>query len=296
MFAKEILKPKHLKAFKQLELLARSVVEGFTTGLHKSPFKGFAIEFAEHRQYVPGDDLKHLDWKVLGKLDRFYVKQYEEDTSMRAYLVLDTSGSMAYKSGEYSKLDYGKFICAVFSYLLLQQGDSVGLVTCDAKVNRYLPARCSLSHLRNMTDALGTVQAGQDTGLGNALHSLATLVKRRALIVIISDFFDRPDEIALALNHFAHKRHEVILYQVLDRNETDFPFRRLTRFDSLENMYAKVMVDPLRYRDEYRRNFEEHQRQIRKICRDLRIDFAQMFTDDVFERSVAGFLAGRLRR
>ncbi len=295
MPAKDVLKPEKLKAFRRLELLARAVVEGFVTGLHASPFKGFAVEFAEHRQYVPGDDTKHLDWKLLAKLDRYYVKQYEEDTSMRAYLVLDTSGSMRYTTTDHSKLDYGRYISAVLSYLLLQQNDSVGLVTCDSKLNKYLPARSTPGHLRNIMQVLDAARPGNDTGLANVLHSLATLIKRRALIVIISDFFDNADELALALNHFAHKKHEIILYQVLDRKEAEFPFRQLTRFESLEGN-ERILVDPIRLQKEYLEQFEAHQMRIRKTCHHLHVDFVQMFTDDQFERSLAEYLARRLRR
>ncbi len=295
MPVKDILKPQRLKAFKRLELLAHGVVEGFITGLHESPFKGFAVEFAEHRQYVPGDDLKHLDWKLLAKFDRFYVKQYEENTSMRAYLVLDRSGSMGYTSTSYSKLDYGRFICAMLAYLLLQQNDSVGVATCDSKLNTYLPARAAIGHLRHIIQVLEATKPGHGTGLGNVLHSLAALIKRRALIVIVSDFFDNVDEITLALNHFAHKKHEVIVYQVLDRRETEFPFRRLTRFDSVEGP-ARLLVDPLRLKREYLRQFDLHQKRLRETCHHLHIDFVQLFTDQPFERALAEYLARRLKR
>ncbi len=295
MPARDVLKPERLKVFKRLEIMARRVVEGFITGLHESPYKGFAIEFAEHRQYVPGDDLKHLDWKLFAKHDRYYIKQYEEDTSMRVYLVLDTSGSMRYTTAKHSKLDYGRFISVVLTHLLLHQNDSVGLVTCDSKMNRYLPARSSPGHLRNIMQALDAVRPGNDTGLANVLHGIATLIRRRALIVIISDFFDNIDEITLALNHFAHKKHEVILYQVLDRKEADFPFRHLTRFESLESN-ERVLVDPLRLRGEYVNQFTKHQKRLRTTCHNLHIDFVQMFTDDPFERSLAEYLARRLKR
>lgn len=285
-----------MQTYKRLELLAHSVVEGFVTGLHKSPYKGYAVEFAEHRQYIPGDDLKHIDWKLMGKRDRYYVKQYEEDSSLRAYLVLDTSGSMGYKSGEHSKLDYGCFISAVFSHILLQQSDGVGLVTCDSKLNTYLPARNTVSHLRQLNRTLKDVRPGDDTGLGNALHSLATLIKRRALVIIISDFFDNTDEIRLALNHFAHKKHEVILYQVLDRHEINFPFAGLTRFESLENPYHRLTVEPQRYRNDYIQRYKDHQRDLKKACHDLRIDHAQVVTDEPVHEAIAKYLSGRMQR
>jgi len=287
--------PTALARFQHFELIAHRVVEGFLTGQHKSPFKGFAVEFAEHRQYVPGDDIKHLDWKLVGKLNRYYVKQYEEDTSLRAYLVLDASGSMAYKSGQFSKFDFGRFICGVLGYVLLQQQDSVGLVTLDSEVRNHLPPRSTRHHYKRILDALADETPGEDTNLGNVLHILANMLKRRALIVIVSDFFDNIEDITLALNHFAHKKHEVVVCQVVDPSEADFPFRDLTRFESLEDETFHL-TDPLRLRREYLRQFNDHLRQIRKTCHQLRIDFTQFRTDEPFERSIAKYLAERLKR
>jgi uncharacterized protein (DUF58 family) len=245
MAGRDFLNPKNLSPFKRFELLAHSVMEGFISGSHKSPYKGLAIEFAEHRQYVPGDDIKHLDWKVLGKLDRYYIKQYEEDTSLRAYILLDTSGSMGYRTGDCSKLDYGKFICSVLAFILTQQSDSTALITFDSDIVERLPLRSTLKHLKVINDLLRASTPGSETGMGKVLHSLATMLKRRALVVIISDFFDDIDEITRALNHFAHKKHEVVVFQVLDRKEAEFPFRDLTKFTSLENEDV-VLTDPVR--------------------------------------------------
>jgi uncharacterized protein (DUF58 family) len=252
---------KNLARFRSLSLLAQSVVEGFITGLHKSPFKGFAVEFEEHRQYVPGDDLKHLDWKILAKSDRYYVKQYETDTSLRAYLVLDASGSMGYGSGRFSKYDCGRFVVAALAYMLLGQEDSVGLVSCTSRIRDFLPPRATATHMKN----------------------------------IISDFFDSAEDVIRALNHFAHKKHEVIVYQVVDRNEATFPFSDMTRFESMEGEEV-VLTDPLRLRREYLRQFEEHQNRLREACYRLRIDFVQFFTDEPLERSLAQYLAGRMKR
>jgi uncharacterized protein (DUF58 family) len=286
---------KNLARFRSLSLLAQSVVEGFITGLHKSPFKGFAVEFEEHRQYVPGDDLKHLDWKILAKSDRYYVKQYETDTSLRAYLVLDASGSMGYGSGRFSKYDCGRFVVAALAYMLLGQEDSVGLVSCTSRIRDFLPPRATATHMKNILQILERTEAEEDTGLGEVLHSLANRIKRRGLIVIISDFFDSAEDVIRALNHFAHKKHEVIVYQVVDRNEATFPFSDMTRFESMEGEEV-VLTDPLRLRREYLRQFEEHQNRLREACYRLRIDFVQFFTDEPLERSLAQYLAGRMKR
>jgi uncharacterized protein (DUF58 family) len=290
-----VLDATGLARFKKLELLAHSVVEGFMTGLHKSPFKGYAIEFAEHRQYAPGDDLKHLDWKILGKLDRYYVKQYEEDTSLRACLALDCSGSMGYRGSRFSKLDYGRFICGVLSYLLVRQKDAVGLLTFTDGVSDFLPAHASKKQLNRILDKLEGCKASGENQIGEVLQTLASKLTRRALVVIVSDFFDDIDEISLALTHFARRRHEVICFQVLDRRELDFPFTGITRFESLEDD-AALLVDPIRLRREYRERFEAHNHQLREICHRLHIDFVQMMTDVPFEHALAGYLSGRLKR
>ncbi len=295
MSATDLFDPKRYAIFRRLELIAHSVVEGFVTGMHKSPFKGFAIEFDHHRQYVAGDDLKHLDWKLVGKLDRYYIKQYEEDTSLRAYLVLDISGSMNYGSAKYTKFDYGRFLVGVFSFMLLQQQDSVGLVTCDNEIRHFISPRSSRQHMKHILDVITAITPGAETGLGKSLHTLANKIRRRALIVIFSDLFDKPEDLILALNHFAHKKHEVILYQVLDRKEEDFPFTDLTRFVSMEGESFEL-VDPLRLRKEYLHQFREHQAKIRRTCHQLGIDFQQIYTADPFERTVAAYMAGRLRR
>ncbi len=284
-----------LQTFRQFELLAHSVVEGFVTGLHKSPFKGFAIEFEEHRIYTPGDDLKHIDWKLLGKLNRLYIKQYEEDTSLRGYLVVDTSGSMGYASGEYSKLDYARYIAGVLGLIMVQQQDAVGLVTCDTDLNTFLPPRSTRRHLRRLMDMLSEIEPRNATHLSDVLHKLADRIRRRALVVIISDLFDDPEEICLALNHFAHRRNEIIVFQVLDRREADFPFQQPTRFESLEGDEVEL-VDPIRYKREYKRLFEAHQARLRRTCFERRIDLIEMYTDQPFETAMAKYLADRLKR
>jgi uncharacterized protein (DUF58 family) len=286
---------RDIAMFRKMELFAHKVVEGFITGQHKSPFKGFAIEFAEHRAYVQGDDLKHFDWKMLAKADRKYIKQYEEDTALRAYLLVDASGSMGYKSGAYSKYDYARFIAGVLAYMMIGQQDSTGLITFTSKVEKYLPARTTKRHLKNMLDTLNETETGDDTQLAEVMHQLANRIRRRALVVIISDFFDDPENLILALNHFAHKKHEVVLFQVLDRKEEDFPFRELLRFEDLEGQ-EHILTEPLRVKREYQRQFREHERRLLKACHHQRIDFVKVYTDKPVETQLAKYLTLRLRR
>jgi uncharacterized protein (DUF58 family) len=289
------LDSRDFAAFRRLELIARSVVEGFVSGQHKSPFKGFAIEFQEHRNYAPGDDLKHLDWKVLAKSDRYYIKQYEEDTSLRAYLVLDISGSMNYAGSGRSKLECGRLVAAILAYMLTGQEDAVGLVTCSSSIKTFLAPRSTKTHLKQIFDSLSQAESQEDTGLGDVLHALANRIKRRGLIVIISDFFDDPDDIVRALNHFSHKRHEILVFQVLDRKESTFPFTDMTQFESLEGEEIEL-TDPIRLKREYLGQFKAHQARIREACHRLRIDFLQMFSDEPIERALAKYLASRLKR
>lgn len=293
--SKDSLDMRNISAFRRLELFAHKVVEGFITGQHKSPFKGFAIEFAEHRQYVPGDDLKHFDWKLLAKADRKYIKQYEEDTALRAYLLLDASGSMSYKSGEFSKYEYGRFIAGVLAYMLIGQQDSTGLVTFSNKIESYLPARTTARHLKNMIDTLTETETGEDTQLAEVMHQLANRINRRALVVIISDLFDEPEDLILALNHFAHKKHEIVVFQVLDRKEEEFPFRDLMRFEGLEGE-EHLLTEPLRVKREYQRQFQAHERKIMKACHHQRIDFVKIYTDEPVETQLAKYLTVRLRK
>lgn len=284
-----------LAAFKRLELLAHTVVEGFVTGLHTSPFKGFAIEFDEHRPYVPGDDLKHLDWKILARKDRMYIKQYEEDTSLRAHVVLDTSGSMGYASQTFSKLDFGRFIVGTLAYLLLNQQDAVGLTTCSDQLDLYLPPRSTRRHYKRLLEGLDSLEPRNGTGLAETLHQLAVRLKRRALIVIVSDLFDDPDRICLALNHFAHRRHETILFNVLDRRELTFDFDAPTRFEDMEGDHRQA-VDPKPLRRAYLKAFERHRNTIRSTCHNRRIDYQEMVTDEPFARRMAQYLIQRLKR
>lgn len=292
------LAPARLARYRSFEVLAHRVVEGFMTGLHRSPNKGFAIEFDEHRPYSPGDDLKHMDWKLLGKLDRLYVKQYEENTSLRACLAIDCTGSMGYQSGTYSKLDYGRMVCGVFAYLLAQQQDAFGLLTFRSTDQDYLPPLATRQQLTTVLDRLRKAEASVSTAgraaLGDVFQRLATQLKRRALIVIVSDLFDDADAILRGLNHFARRKHEVILFQILDRQEMTFQFRDVTQFQSLEDGRAAV-VDPVRLRRAYLERVSAHNTRLQEACHRLRIDLVQMFTDLPFERQIAQYLSQRLR-
>ena len=220
----DYLDPKDLSRLANHQVLARRVVEGFCSGLHRSPHKGFSVEFKQHRAYTPGDEIRRLDWKVFAKTDRFFVREYEEETNLRCHLLLDASGSMAYGSeGEngLSKLAYGSRLAACLAYLCLRQTDSVGLTTFDTKVRSLVPPRGGASHTRQIIDLLGTTQAGEETDLGKVFHEIAPQLKKRGLVVIVSDCFGDIPSILKGLAHFNHAKHDVVIFQIWHRDELD---------------------------------------------------------------------------
>ena len=291
--AKKYLDPKVLSRISRLDIKARLVVEGYVAGLHKSPFHGFSVEFAQHREYAPGDDLKHLDWKVFGKTDRFYVKQYEEETNLQAWVLLDISESMDYTSGAMTKFDYGATIAASLAYLMLQQQDSAGLVLFDDDVRSFLKPSGQAAHLKLMTHRLANTQPTGRSKVGGIFNDLAERIKHRGLVILISDLFVDVRELAVALQHFRHKRHEVIVFHVLDQYERTFPFNNLTMFKGMEG-YRDVFAEPRTLRDDYLAELDAFTRQVKRTCRQHRIDYVPMTTSDSLEVALSAYLAGRL--
>ena len=297
----KVLDPAALAKISRLELIARLVVEGYVGGRHKSPFKGLSVEFAEHRQYAVGDDLTDIDWKVYGKSDRYYIKQYEEETNLRCYLVLDASGSMRYArrrgprdtAPPPTKFRYGCCLAAALGYLMLQQQDAVGLVTFDDQVREYLPARSSSLHLKNLLDRLDQAEPGGETSISTVFHELAERFKRRGLVIIISDLFDDPSVLSAALRHFRHKKHEVIILHVLDEDELTFPFEQWTQFEGLEIPAQKYLVEPQHLRDEYLRQLTAFLDQIRRQCWTHNIDYIPMRTSEPFDTALTSYLFRR---
>ncbi len=291
----QYLDPAALARVKNLSLVARSVVEGFITGLHSSPYKGFSVEFAEHRKYTAGDNPRHLDWRVLGRTDRLYIKQYEEETNLRAQILLDCSGSMAYgEPPSITKLQYASYLTAVLAYLMMRQQDAVGMTTFDTKVRLDLPARSSPRHFDEMMSHLEAIKPGRPTSLGTTLHRLADRIKRRCLIILISDLYDDPEAVEPALHHFHYKRHEVIVFHVLDHAEITFPFRDTASFVDMETG-ERLQVDPAYVRDEYRRQLDAFIDRYRKICADCQFDYVLTDTSVRFDSMLARYLEKRTR-
>ncbi len=293
----EFLTPNDLQKISNLQVLARLVVEGFCSGLHRSPHKGFSVEFKQHRQYVPGDEIRRLDWRVFGKTDRFYVREYEEETNLRATILLDASGSMGYGGPNGGgKFLYATRLAASLSYLMLQQQDSVGLVTFDTRVRRYIPPRAQTGHLKVLIDELGRTRPGGETELADVFHDLVPRLHRRGLLVVLSDCFADVPRLLSAFAHLRHARHEIIVFQIWHRDELEFPFRQWTRFDCLEEKELRRLVDPHSLRGAYLEKLESFRDELRRGCHLHRIDLVPMTTDQPYAEALARYLTLRMRR
>jgi uncharacterized protein (DUF58 family) len=287
------LEPQALARVQNLSVVARGVVEGFLSGLHSSPYKGFSVEFAEHREYTPGDDPRHLDYRMLGRTDRLYVKQYDEETNMRVQILLDSSGSMGYShEGRLSKLEYGSYLTAILAYLMTRQQDSVGLTTFDTQVRLDMPARSSPRHFNEMMHQLEAVRPGRQTDIAETLHRLANRFKRRQLIVLVSDLYDEPGELIRALHHFRHRHHEVIVFHVLDKAEIAFPFRDVIAFEDLETG-QRIQVDPAYVRQPYVEQIEAFVEDYRRACAEAQIDYVLTETSVPYDFMLSRYLAKR---
>lgn len=289
--------PQILARLEGLPLRARRIVEGYVAGVHRSPFHGFSIEFAEHREYAPGDDLRYLDWKVFGRTDKFYLKQFEEETNLVCSLVLDTSESMGYQSAAapMSKLDYARCIAAALAYLVLRQQDSVGLVTFDREVRASLRASSNPSQWEPLIRVMEESSPREKTAAGAIFHDLAERIRRRGIVVVLSDLFDDVDAMLAGLKHFRHRRHEVIVFHVLDPAELEFPFDEATRFQGLEG-WADLVVEPRALRRAYLDQFERYLRRVQHGCRAAQIDHVLMRTDRSLELALSSYLASRMKR
>jgi len=292
---RQYLQPHVVSKLANMELRARLVVEGFITGLHKSPYHGFSVEFAEHRQYMPGDEIKHIDWKIYGKTDRYYIKQYEEETNLKSYIILDASRSMSYASeGNISKLDYARYLVASLSYMMIKQQDAVGLAVFDEQITNYLPPHATSGYLRQILVALERLTPGKQTGAGKSLHQVADRIRRRGLVVIVSDLLDNPDEVIAALKHFRHKKNEVIVMQVLDPLERSFAFGEDALFKDLETT-EQMMTQPWQIQNAYRSEMTAFLDRYKKECREHYVDYVLMDTKTPFDTALFEYLNKRER-
>ena len=286
------LEPSTVERLNQLQLSARSVVEGNTTGQHRSPVKGASVEFRQHRFYVPGDEPRRLDWRVLARTNRPYIKEYDEETNLRCVLVLDASGSMAYGDKRGSKFDYASRLAAALAYLMLGQTESVGLATCGEKVQQWLAPHAGTGQLSRVVETLERAVPRGPSTLHQAMHEVAERVRRRALIIVLSDLFAPAERIREGVARLRHGRHEVILMQVLHRNEIEFPFQHWSRFRGLEGERPQLCETAL-VRQVYLDNFRVHRGAIEEACRALRAEFVPFTTDRPVIEALTGFLRRR---
>ncbi len=291
---RKYLDPEIISKLDNMSLRARLIVEGFIIGLHKSPYHGFSVEFAEHRPYIPGDEIKHIDWKLYGRVDRYYIKQFEEETNLKSHILLDKSGSMGYKSGNITKLSYASYLSAALGYLMLKQQDAVSLTMFDSEVRFYLPPFAKKSHLNLVLSALESTLPGEETDIAPLLHEMAEKIRKRGLIILISDLLDEPDKVINALKHFRHKRHEVILFQILDPQEVKFSFNRQTRFVDMETK-NELVTEPWHIQKAYQRTVNSFIEHYKLQCRANNIDYILLTTDKSLDLALTGYLNKRTR-
>jgi uncharacterized protein (DUF58 family) len=290
---KNLLDPSIIPKINSLELRARLVVEGFMVGLHKSPYHGFSVEFTQHRPYMQGDGLKDVDWKVYGKTEKFYIKQYEEETNLRSYILLDVSKSMQFSSGNnVSKLEYASTLAAALSYLMMKQQDAFGLTLYSDRIVQYLPPKATKSYLRQILKTLITVKASDSTNTATCLNSVAEKIKRRGLVIIISDLFDDIDSVLSALKHFSYQKNEVIVFQILDPIERNFAFGRDAIFKDLESE-EELTTQPYQIQKAYKLAMEEFIGKIKSECLNSKIDFNTIDTSTPFDKALMSYIQKR---
>jgi uncharacterized protein (DUF58 family) len=290
------LDPAVIARLGSMELKARTVVEGFLSGLHRSPFKGFSVEFAEYRQYMPGDDLSTLDWKVYARSDRHYVKKFEEETNLDCQLLLDVSASMAYRGGApMSKIEYGSVLAASLAYLMTRQRDATGLIEFDEKITRRLPASARPGHLHSILLALDRIRPGSRSDVGRPLHQLADALGKRSLAVLISDLLDDPEGVIRGLKHLRFRGTDVIVFQLLDPYELQFPFKGAARFTDVESAEV-ITADPSRVRHGYLEALEDMRARYEKELRGNGIDFLTLDTSKPLDFALLAYLDSRARR
>lgn len=288
--------PQTLARIARLELRARQVVEGVISGMHKSPHRGSSVEFAQHRDYAPGDEIRHIDWKVYARSDRYQIKQFEEETNLKGMLLVDTSTSMDYKGTKsaLSKREYASIVGAAIASLLIRQRDAIGLATFDDGVNKFVPAASTSAHYRLLLELLERRETQPKTGLGTTFHDIAERIKRRGLILVLSDLFGDPDDILRGLQHFRHNRHEVVVFHVLDRDELTFPFTESARFEGMEGE-DPLTTEPNALRKSYLEVFGEYAEKLKKGCRELNMDYEQLPTDTPIDTALSRYLSQRKR-
>lgn len=295
MSAPRFIAPDVLSRISTLELRARAVVEGFMAGLHKSPYKGFSVEFLSYRPYMPGDDLMHVDWKLYARTDRYYVKEFEEETNTALALLLDVSASMNYSSGGLTKREYASYLAASLAYLAVRQRDAAGITFFDDKVIEYVPPRSTSGHLQTILQLMESVGPGARSDLGKPLHELAERHNRRGFVALISDLLDEPAAVIDGLRHFRYLGHEVMVFHILDPQELQFEFSDLVEFEDMETG-ERILISPEAARDAYVERMNAFLQQIRQECGMLGIDYVLIPTDQPLDFALFEYLSSRAKR
>ena len=292
-----LLTPELVGRLGRLDLVARLVVEGFLTGMHKSPYHGFSAEFAEYRQYIAGESVANIDWRVYAKTDRHYLKVFTEETNLRATLLVDCSASMDFTGDgkRPTKKAYAAYLSAALTYLLLRQNDAVGLVTFDESPLSIVPVRSMRRQLFQVLKVLDDLPRGKGTELGGVLHGVAERIQRRGLVILLSDLMDDPERILSGLKHFRHRGHEVVVFQILDPREIDLDFHGEVEFESLEEPGRRIRLEPAHMAEGYRRRFARWQDTLRRECRRQLVDLVEITTDTPFEKGLGAYLQKRRR-
>jgi uncharacterized protein (DUF58 family) len=290
---RRFLDPKTISRISRLELRARQMVEGFLAGMHRSPFFGHSIEFLQHREYTAGDDIRHLDWKVWSKTDRYYIKQYEEETNLRTTLVIDVSESMHYGRGALNKYEYGCTAAACLAYLLLRQRDSCGCITFDSDVRQIVPARSQQTHMDALVRAMDVSRPREKTDIERILRRVAESMHGRGLVVVVSDLLVDREPLFRGLEMLGHRRHDILVFHILDEDEVSFPFSGTTRFEGMEEM-PHLICDPRALRDGYIEALEEYLLEVRRGCVRLGIDYQLVKTSDYLDAVLSKFLHHRM--
>ena len=291
------LDPELLARIGSLELLARAVVEGFMSGLHRSPFTGFSTEFTEYRQYNPGDDLRYLDWRLLGRTDRYFIKKYRADTNTQCHILVDTSASMNYAhASSVTKLQYAQYLAASIAYLLNRQQDAVGLVGFSEKVHTHVPARNRTGHMRTIFGTLSMLESGGETRLAESLHQLAEILTRRGIVVLISDFYDQTDRLKEAFQHLRFKGHDLVAFHVLDQNELDFDFTDPVLLLEDAETQEQMPVLPEVVMNGYRERMRQHIDDMRRCAAANHVDYEMLTTQQPLDFALFSFLSRRSGR
>ncbi len=288
----QYLTPSIISRLDNLSLKSRFVVEGFIVGQHKSPYHGFSVEFSEHRSYGPGDEIRHIDWKLWGKTDRYFVKQFEEETNLRSYLLVDQSRSMNFASSGVTKLEYAQIVAAALAYLMIKQQDAVGLTLFDSQVRSYIPPKSKTSHLNVLLSQMEKIQPGPETDIAPILHRTAEVIKKRGLIILISDLFDDPEEVLSGIKHFRHKGHEVIVFHILDPLELTLDFSDRTLFRDMETG-EELITEPMHIKKDYQRNMQKFCDHMQNQCRQNQVDYIRLVTDQSLDLALTEYLIKR---